>query len=102
LYVVEAHILYLRELKNGERFFVETILAEADDKRLHLYQSLLNCRGDACATSEVLCLHVNLDGDTPRAKAFNEDHLESIRNLVSSHYAIPRQLSRSIAIRKKR
>ena len=30
---------YVREIKDGERFVVETMLADADQKRPHLYQS---------------------------------------------------------------
>jgi acyl-CoA thioester hydrolase len=102
LYVVETHIAYHRELKCDDRFIVETILADADQKRLHLYQSLCNALGEVCATSEVLCLHVNNAGNEPRAEAFGDIHLARVQELARAHQDYPRQLSRAIAIRKPR
>ena len=102
LYVVETHIAYLRELKCDERFSVETILADADQKRLHLYQTVSNMRGEICSTSEVLCLHVNNAGDKPRAEALSDAHFARVQELLCAHEGYPRQLSRAITIRKAR
>src|SRR5271156_3772365 len=41
IYTVEAHINYLREVREGERLLVETQLLKHDSKRIHLYHAML-------------------------------------------------------------
>lgn len=101
LYVVETHVAYLLELKHGDSFKVDTILADADQKRLHLYQALSNAEGEVCATSEVLCLHVDSAAEAPRAAAFGDAQLLRVQETLLAHRDYPRKLSRAITIRKR-
>ncbi len=99
LYVVETHVVYLKELKGGEVFSVETVIGDADGKRLHLYQRLLNEAHEVCATSEVLCLNVDQSGERPRAVRFEEKHSAAIQDMMARQSAHPKELGRSIRVR---
>jgi acyl-CoA thioester hydrolase len=100
IYVVETHVTYIQEMKEGEMFAVESVIADADDKRLHLYQRLLHSELGVCATSEVLCLNIDQKGHTPRAVEFGEVHRAAIQKLMAGQASCPREISRSILIRK--
>ncbi len=99
LYVVETHVVYLKEMKGGEVFSVETVIGGADGKRLHLYQRLLNEAHEVCAKSEVLCLNVDQSGERPRAVRFEEKHNAAIQDMMARQSAYPKELSRSICVR---
>jgi carnitine 3-dehydrogenase len=57
---VETHIRYLREVAAQEPVAVDTQVLGADDKRLHLFHTLVHGRtGDVLATGEHMLLHVD-------------------------------------------
>jgi acyl-CoA thioester hydrolase len=100
LFVVETHVAYLRELKINEEFVVETVIGDADQKRLHLFQRLIHRERGVCATSEVLSLHVFSSGNGPKAAPFSTAHFEGIVRLMERQVGYPKELSRSIAIKR--
>jgi len=100
-YVVETHVAYLKEMKGGERFTVETVIAGTDGKRLHLYQRLLNEGGEACATSEVLSLSIDQGGERPRVVPFEDGPQAAIQAMMAGQSAYPKEVSRFIAIRSQ-
>ena len=58
-YTVETHLRHLREVGEGEPVQVVTQVLGADEKRLHLFHTLLHGRtGETLATGEHLLLHV--------------------------------------------
>ena len=69
LFVAEARNLFRRELHVGDRYRIQTRLAEADDKRLRLVHHMRCVDGVVAADAEILFLHVATDG--PKAIPFD-------------------------------
>ena len=103
IYVVEAHLTYASEAKEGEPLAVETLLVGADEKRLHVFHRMLRGRGGPLvATNELLCLHVDQAG--PKAAPFDAAARERIDALLAEQRreARPPELGRAIALRRAR
>ena len=59
-YTVETHIAFIDELAPGAALFVDTTVAGADPKRVHLFHELRGGGDDAlAATQESMMLHVD-------------------------------------------
>jgi len=102
IYVLEAHITYDRELKQGEPLAIATQLIDADRKRLHFFHRMVHATaGYLAATTELLALHVDLGG--PRAAAMPEAAWAETAALLSAHRALPPppQLGRRIGIARR-
>jgi acyl-CoA thioester hydrolase len=101
IFALEAHVTYLRELRQGERFAVATRLIDADRKRLHLFHTMIREEdGEIAATLEAMALHVELAG--PRAAALPDAVFAAIEALLAEHRLLPDppQLGHRIAIRR--
>ncbi len=60
-YTAETHIVHLRELSLGQPLRARTQVLAADDKRIHLFHTILNDEDEtSAATGEQMLLHVNL------------------------------------------
>ena len=71
-YTVETHIVFVDELAPGTALAVDTTVAGADPKRVHLFHELRRGGDDALvATQESMMLHVDtrIDRVTPMAEA---------------------------------
>ena len=106
IYVLEAHLLYERELREGDALAVTTQLLDADAKRLHVFHSMWHgATGERVATNELLCLHVDLHGSEtggPRAARFAPEEQARIDALLAEHRALepPPEAGRRIALRR--
>lgn len=101
VYTAEIHVCYVQELHMGDRSTCTFQLLDHDDKRLHSYQELHHVDGWLAATSEVLTLHVDMEG--PRVAPFPPyivERIEAMR-LAHSGLAMPERASRSVGIRRK-
>ena len=100
-YTAEVHICYVQELHLGHRVNVRFQLLDHDDKRIHFFQELLHVDGWLAATSEVLSLHVDMEG--PRVVPFPSDIQQRIEAMFKAHSTLPRpdRAGRSIGIRRK-
>jgi acyl-CoA thioester hydrolase len=102
LYVLEAHITYERELKEGDTLRVTAQLIDADAKRLHFFFAMHHAEQDyVAATTEMLALHVDLAG--PRSVPLPAAQQSAIKRLLSEHRSLerPAQLGRVIGIRRQ-
>ena len=102
LYVLEAHITYERELKEGDTLRVTAQLIDADAKRQHFFFATHHAEhGYVAATTEMLALHVDLTG--PRSVPFPAEQQSEIDRLLAEHrrLARPAQLGRVIGIRRR-
>ncbi|HEV2549145.1 MAG TPA: thioesterase family protein [Stellaceae bacterium] len=102
IYVLEAHVTYVRELKLDAPFIIDTQLIDADEKRLHFFHRMHHAdQGFLAATNELLALHVDLAG--PRAAALPTDAAARLAPLVAAHRRLPAppQLGRRIGIKRK-
>jgi carnitine 3-dehydrogenase len=85
---VETHIRHRGEAKEGERLQVETQVLRADDRRLHLFHSLLRGEGEpAIATGEHLLLHV--DARARRAAPAAGAMLAAAQRVAAAHAGLP-------------
>ena len=88
-FTVETHIMHLKEVQALEPIHTTTQVLAADDKRLHVFQTIFHTpTGDALATGEQMLLHV----DTKAGKAAPAEPavLEKLRSLADSHATLPR------------
>jgi len=73
LYTLEAHISYLRELKEGAAVRVDARVIAHDAKRIHLYLQMFEGEGvDPVCVCEQMLIHIDTSG-APRSAPFDED-----------------------------
>ncbi|WP_321799850.1 thioesterase family protein [Caballeronia sp. J97] len=73
LYTLEAHISYLREIKEGAPVRVEARVVAHDRKRVHLYMEMFE--GDAAepvSACEQMLMHIDSSG-APKSASLDED-----------------------------
>ena len=88
LFTLEAHINYLKEVREGATVEVHTQILGCDSKRLRIYHSLY--RSDAqlfLAGNEQMLVNVDMAG--PFSTPFSPAVLECIQVLVSRHRSLP-------------
>ena len=98
IYTVEAHINYLREVKEGARLNFVTHLLNFDFKRIHLFHTMYADSSDqVVATTELMELHVD---EQPRVSNMPEDILGKVREIFQDHSGleIPYNVGRRINI----
>ena len=89
MFALEAHISYLREIKEGDRIFVDSQILDHDAKRIHLFQTLIHSDGGfVSATCEIMQLHVDMT--TRRAAPFPPDRMARIDACAAAHAGLPR------------
>ncbi|SMG02201.1 thioesterase family protein [Burkholderia singularis] len=99
VYTLEAHINYLREIKEGASVRVDVRVLAHDAKRLHLYLEMFaNGADEAVSASEQMLLHVDTSG--PKAVPFDDDVAERIAQLhaMQRRYAAPAYAGRLIGL----
>lgn len=101
IYTAEVHVCYVRELHLGDRVRVSFQLIDHDAKRLRSYQEIHHVDGWLAATSEVLSLHVDMDG--PKVVPWPSDRAGAIAAMAAEHARLPtpERAGRSIAIARK-
>lgn len=98
-YVLEAHITYERELKEGDAYRVTTQLLDFDAKRLHYFERLYHETDDTlAATTEIMLMH--MDMATVRSAPMPDSVYEKVAALMQSQGRLPRppQAGRIIGI----
>jgi acyl-CoA thioester hydrolase len=100
-YTAEIHVCYVRELHLEHKVRCSFHLLDHDEKRLHFFQELRHVDGWLAATSEVLSLHIDMEG--PKVCPFPVDILEKVAAMRAEHAVLerPERAGRSIAIRRK-
>lgn len=100
VYTAEAHICYVRELHEGDKVTGTFQLLDHDEKRLRFFQELRHIDGWLAATSEVLTLHIDMNG--PRVTAFPDPILKKVEAVAAAHADMgrPERAGRAIAIRR--
>jgi acyl-CoA thioester hydrolase len=102
MFTVEAHVNYLREVREGTPLRVEVRVLEHDAKRVRVYLEMFNDADDADAAtpvcaSEQLLLHVDRSG--PRAVPFDADVLARVAALGEASTGITaRHAGRAISL----
>ncbi|MFC5431618.1 thioesterase family protein [Paraburkholderia denitrificans] len=102
MYTLEAHLTYLREIKEGARVRVDVRVLEHDAKRVHLYLEMYADDAlEPVSASEQLLLHVDRSG--PRAEPFDADVLARVAALRAADAGFePRHPARAIGLAPRR
>ncbi|HEX9906475.1 MAG TPA: carnitine 3-dehydrogenase [Propylenella sp.] len=100
-FTVETHIRHLKEVRALEPVHTTTQVLSADEKRLHVFQTILHTPGgDVLATGEQMLLHV--DAKTGRAAPAEPQVLAKLTELAAAHSALPRPEGAGRAVGQKR
>lgn len=102
VYVLETHVSYLNEVKEGDPLEIGCRVIDCDEKRIHLFLEMYHAeKGYLAATSEQMILH--LKASPPKAHPMPEHILANLKRLQKeqSDKSIPPQLSAKIGIRRK-
>jgi acyl-CoA thioesterase FadM len=97
VYTLEAHINYLRELKEGSPFVVETRLLGYDKKRMQVFHEMFDgTEHFLAATYEVMMLHVNVEA--LRSAPMPAEIIGHFERVYTAHKTLPRpvQVGRSV------
>ncbi len=98
-YVLESHVTYERELKEGDAYRVTSQLLDFDAKRLHCFERLYQePEGILAATTEIMLMH--MDMATVRSTPMSESVRDRVASLMEAHIHLPRpsQAGRVIGI----
>jgi acyl-CoA thioester hydrolase len=102
LFALESHIVYAREVKEGDPLRVTFQLLDHDQKRMHYIEQLYHAEeGYLAATSEQMSMHVDLT--TRRSSPWPADVQDALARLRVTHAGMPRppQVGRLIGIPPK-
>lgn len=85
--VLESHMVYEREVSEGDKLEIKSWLLAVDSKRLHFFHEVYNVtKGFRAATSEQVDIHIDLN---KRASApLPSDLYTSLQKIVTSHLSI--------------
>ena len=101
-YTAETHIIHVREMRADAPFYVTTQILAADEKRMHVWQTIYRAEDDlVAATGEHMYLHVN--SAAGKACPMLPEVANKLAPIVAAHSGLPRpqNAGRSIGIRPK-
>ena len=101
-FVVEAHVTYDREVKEGDPLRITTQILDHDAKRLHFIHMMYHAdEGYLAATNELMLM--NIDYATRRSAPWPEWAMTRIETMAAAHKSLPRprQAGRLIGIKRK-
>jgi acyl-CoA thioester hydrolase len=88
-FCLEAHVTYLREVREGDPLRFTTLLLGHDAKRIHYIHEMYHAReGYLAATNELMSLHVS--EATRRGAPMAREILERLARIQAAHDALPR------------
>jgi acyl-CoA thioester hydrolase len=86
--VAEAHVRYLRELRETDPVRVSVQLIDYDAKRIHLFEQLLHAEENwVSATSESMTLHVDMTAK--KVVPFPDNVLRALAAMKAAHAHLP-------------
>ncbi len=108
-FALQEHIHFLRELREGQRFWVEFQLLDADHKRMHMFSQMVAAPEGAetadqgayvAATAEQLSM--NVDHATRRSAPYPDRARARLEALLAAHRDLPKpeQVGAPIGIRR--
>lgn len=100
VFVAETHVNYHAEVMSGETVTISSRILDCDAKRLHLYHEMQVRDGTVAASSELMILHVNLNGR--KVGPFPDLVAARIAEIAAKHmkYPRPQDSGRSVGIRR--
>ena len=101
-FTAEAHVRYLRELKEGDPLRVTVQLLAYDAKRIHLFEQLVHATENwVSATCETMTLHVDMTAK--KVAPFPDSIMRLVERMKVAHAGLPTPdgAGRSVAIPKR-
>lgn len=101
-FVLECHVNYEKEIKEGDEFRIDSQILDHDAKRVHLFHSMYDLAdGKLVATNELMI--INIDYQSRRSAPWPTWAMERISAMAGLHRSLPRprQAGSVIAIRSK-
>ena len=99
-FVLEAHLTYDREVGDGDPLRFDTLVVDADQKRMHVFHMMYHdAEGYLAATNELMILHIDLS--IRRAAPFPMEIYARIEKMVAQSESLkrPTRMGRIIGIR---
>jgi acyl-CoA thioester hydrolase len=85
---LESHVVYLREVTEGDELRFTTQLLDFDEKRIHYFHQMYHAaEGYLAATNELMSLHVSQE--TRRAAPMAPQILQRLAEILRSHRELP-------------
>ncbi|MCG8490370.1 MAG: thioesterase family protein [Sneathiellales bacterium] len=103
VYVLETHVSYLQEVKEGDPLLITQRVIDVDEKRIHLFLEMYHeTEGFLAATSEQMILHIDASG--PKAAPMPTHILDNLNQLQKEQnaYPMPERVAAQIGIRRKK
>ncbi len=104
IYTLEAHINFLREIKESEEVEVRAQLIGHDQKRFQLFLTMHADRlgKETAATAEYIVINIDNSG-TPRSAPFRAEVAAALGRIWQEHKDLPKPANsgRSIALARK-
>jgi acyl-CoA thioester hydrolase len=101
-FILEAHVTYDREVREGYPLRVTTQILGHDAKRLHFFHAMYHAEeGWLAATNELVMMHI--DYNTRRSAPWPAEAQRRIEAMAAAHKALPwpEKAGRKIGIRAK-
>ena len=101
-FVLEAHVTYDREVKEGDPLRITTQILDHDAKRVHYIHEMFHAtEGYLAATNELMLM--NIDYESRRSAPWPDYAMERLGKLAAAHkhLPVPKQAGRLIGIKKK-
>lgn len=101
-YILQSHLHFLREVREGEALVFRFRMLDADHKRGHYFAQMVSAEdGVVCATQEALFM--NVSHTTGRSEPYPDWAAARLARMVSDHATLPPepQIGRPIGIRRK-
>jgi acyl-CoA thioester hydrolase len=101
-FIVQANVLYMKEMLVGESFAIEIQLVDHDRKRTHWFMKMKKADNSLAATCEFLTLFMDLR--ERKVSAMPDDWFERLSKIKSAHAVLPRptELGRTISLEGNR
>ncbi|MED0971214.1 thioesterase family protein [Bacillus paramycoides] len=101
IYTLETHLCYLAEAHKGQVLQVKVQLLDYDTKRLHVFFTMENDKGDQLAASEQMLMGIDMNNSRPAP--FPTEIQTRVKSLGTLHGNLekPKQAGRTIGIRRK-
>lgn len=100
-FVLEAHVNYVSEMKEGDSFSVRSQILDYDHKRVHLFHTMFaGDDGRRVATNELMLM--NIDYATRRSAPWPIWAMQRIEAMAAAHAGLPRpaQVGNVIGIKR--
>jgi acyl-CoA thioester hydrolase len=101
-FVLEAHVTYDREVREGDPLRITTQILDFDSKRVHYFHTMHHgSEGWVSATNELILM--NIDYQSRRSAPWPAETLRRLERMAAAHARLPKpeKAGRVIAIRRR-